>query len=135
MSAKKPLSIDEYISGFPDDTKKALAQVRAAIRKTVPDGEETISYAIPCFKLNGKYVIYFAGYKNHIGIYPVPTENKEFENEFSVYKTSGKGTLQLPLDKPMPVNLITKIAKFRLKESLESAKKNKTGKNTKSRYV
>lgn len=115
MTTKKPASLDEYISGFPNDTKKALEQVRAVIKKATPDAEETISYAIACFKRNGKYLVYFAGHKNHISLHPVPTENEEFEKDFSQYKTSGKGAIQLPLNKPMPLELIAKIVKYRLK--------------------
>jgi uncharacterized protein YdhG (YjbR/CyaY superfamily) len=133
MTTKKPANIDEYISSFGDKTKKALEQVRAAIKKVAPDAEETISYAIPCFKLNGKHLIYFAGYKHHIGLYPVQTENKAFEKDLFAYKTSGKGTLQLPLDKAMPSNLITKIVKFRIKENLEKAEKKKTVRKTTNR--
>jgi uncharacterized protein YdhG (YjbR/CyaY superfamily) len=126
MATKKPVDIDDYISAFPDQAKKALNEVRAAIRKAVPHAEETISYSMPCFKMNGTYLIYFAGYKHHIGIYPVPTGNKEFEEDFSAYKTSGKGALQLPLDRPMPLNLIDKIVKFREKEGLKKAAERKT---------
>ena len=132
MGSNKPVSIDEYISGFPDDTRIVLEAVRDAIRKAAPNAEETISYAIPCYKLNGTYLIYFAGYKNHIGIYPVPT-NKTFEKEFSAYETSGKGALRLPLDKPMPLNLIAKIVRFRIKENLKKAKENKLKKKTTTR--
>ena len=76
---------------------------------------------MPTFKLNGTYLIYFAGYKNHIGIYPVPN-NKEFEEDFSSYKTSGKGTIQFPLDKPIPTDLIKKIVEFRVAENLQRVK-------------
>ena len=133
MATNKPVSIDEYISGFADPIQKALEEVRAAVRNAVPDAEETISYAIPCFKIDGKYLIYFAGYKNHIGIYPVPTANEAFEKDFSAYKTSGKGALQLPLDEPMPLNLITKIVKFRVNENLEKADQKKPVKKTTNR--
>jgi uncharacterized protein YdhG (YjbR/CyaY superfamily) len=99
--------------------------VRATIKKVAPEAEETISYAIPTFKLNGRYLVYFAGCKNHIGLYPVPTAEKTFEKDLSSYKTSGKGAIQFPLDKPLPLKLISKIVKFRIKENLEASKTNK----------
>jgi len=106
-------TIDEYIAGFPEATQKSLNKVRSTIRKVVPKAEETISYGIPTFKINGRYVIYFAGYKNHVSVYPAPRENPGFKKELAVYK-GGKGTVQFPLDKPLPLELITRITKFRL---------------------
>jgi uncharacterized protein YdhG (YjbR/CyaY superfamily) len=123
MITDKPNNIDGYIAGFPKDTQKILEQIRATIKKAAPDAEETISYAMPTFTLKGRYLVYFAAYKNHIGFYPVPAGNKAFEKDFSSYKTSGKGTVQFPLNKPMPLDLITKIVKFRVKENLEKAEK------------
>jgi uncharacterized protein YdhG (YjbR/CyaY superfamily) len=119
----KPTNIDEYIAGFPGHTQTMLQQIRAIIKKAVPRAEETISYGIPSFNLDGRYLIYFAGYKKHIGVYPVPVGNAEFEKEFSAYKTSGKGAIQFPLDRPLPLDLISKIVKFRAKMNLEKAKK------------
>lgn len=124
MPSAKLNDIDKYITGFPKDVQKILEQVRATIKKAAPDAEETISYAIPTFKLKGHYLVYFAGYKNHIGFYPAPRGNDAFKKELSVYK-GGKGTVQFPIDKPMPVNLITKIVKFRVKENLEKEGKRK----------
>ena len=106
----KQNDIDQYIAKYPNDTQAMLLQVREIIKSTAPTAEETISYGIPTFKLKGTYLIYFAGHKNHIGIYPVPT-NEEFKDDFSAYKTSGKGTIQFPLNKPLPVELIKKIVK------------------------
>lgn len=123
MPANKPQNIDEYIAGFPTHTQPLLEQIRSTIKKTVPAAEETISYGIPSFNLNGHYLIYFAGYKKHIGVYPVPVGNKEFDKDFSSYKTSGKGAIQFPLDKPIPFDLIIKIVKFRAKMNLEKTKK------------
>ena len=117
----KKNDIDKYIDKFPKGTQDKLIQVREIIKSTVTEAEETISYGMPTFKLNGTYLIYFAGYKNHIGIYPVPN-NKEFEEEFSSYKTSGKGTIQFPLDKPIPTDLIKKIVEFRVAENLQRVK-------------
>jgi len=122
MTTIKPNNIDEYIAGFPKDTQKVLEQIRATIKKAAPEAEETISYSIPTFTIKGRYLVYFAGYKNHIGLYPVPTENEVFKKELSLYK-GGKGTVQFPLGKPIPLNLITKIVKFRLKENVEKADK------------
>lgn len=124
MTTTKPNNIDEYIASFPQETQKILKQVRATIKKAVPGAEETISYAIPTFKLKGSYVIYLAGFKNHISIYPAPRGKEEFKKELSAYK-GGKGTVQFPVDKPIPLNLITKIVKFRAKENLEKAEKKK----------
>ncbi len=125
MSKTKLKSFDEYIAGFPKDTQKILEQIRTTIKKSVPDAEEVISYGIPAFNLNGHYLVYFAAYKKHIGLYPVPRKNKIFEKDFTPYYTSGKGTIQFPLDKHIPLSLITKIVKFRVKENLEKEKPKK----------
>ena len=114
----KASSIDEYIADFPEATRKALEQVRAAIRKAAPAATETISYKIPAYRLNNTYLIYFAGYKNHIGIYPAPVEDENFKKAFSKYKT-GRGSVQFPLSEPMPIALITKIVKFRIRKTEE----------------
>ena len=122
MKTTKPVNISEYIAGFPKDTQKILKQIRTTIKKAAPGAEETISYAIPTFKLKGRHLVYFAGYKNHISLYPAPRGNEAFKKELSVYK-GGKGTVQFPLDKPLPLNLITRIVKFKIKENLEKAEK------------
>jgi uncharacterized protein YdhG (YjbR/CyaY superfamily) len=129
MATKKPTTIDEYIAGFPEDTQRMLEQVRGTIKGAAPGAEEKISYGIPCITLKGKYLLYFAGYKKHIGVYPVP--RKGFEKNFAPYKTSGKGTIQFPLDKSLPLTLIKKITKFRVaqnsaKEKSKPVKKSKT---------
>lgn len=120
-------TIDGYVTGFPKDVQKILEQVRATIKKAAPEAEEKISYAIPTFTLNGKNLVHFAAFKNHIGFYPAPTGTEAFKNELSVYK-SGKGSVQFPLDHPMPVGLITKIVAFRIKETFEKEKVKKAGK-------
>jgi uncharacterized protein YdhG (YjbR/CyaY superfamily) len=120
MAAKKPSSIDEYIAGFPESTQQKLKEIRETIKEVVPQAEEKISYGIPCVTLNGKYLLYFAGYKKHIGLYPVP--GKGFEKDFSPYKTSGRGTIQFPLDHSLPLKLIKKITKFRVQQNLATAK-------------
>lgn len=121
MPAPKPNNINEYIAGFPPEVQAILNQVRATIQNAVPDAEEGISYAIPAFKVKGRFFIYFAGYKSHIGMYPVPTGHADFEKEFAAYKTSGKGAIQFPLNKPMPLDLITKIARFRVMENKKTS--------------
>jgi uncharacterized protein YdhG (YjbR/CyaY superfamily) len=121
MSAK-PQTIDEYIGGFPIATQKILEEVRTIIKKAAPEATEMISYAILAFKLNGKGLIHYAGYKNHIGLYPTPKGDETFREEIAPYK-SGKSTIQFPLDKRMPSALITKIIKFRIAENSEKTKK------------
>jgi len=119
MAENKPESIDEYISGFPEETREILNLVRKTMLSADPSIEEGISYAMPAFKYNGSFIVYFAGYKKHVGVYPVPNNEPEFEQDFAAYKTSGKGAIQFPLNKPMPLDLITRIVKYRIKKSLE----------------
>jgi uncharacterized protein YdhG (YjbR/CyaY superfamily) len=116
-------NIDEYIAGFPKDIQKKLEAIRTATSKAAPAAEETIKYAIPTFTLNGNLVS-FAAFKNHIGFYPVPRGVEQFKKELSAYK-GNKSTLQLPLDKPIPLALISKIVKFQVKRNLEKAKAKK----------
>ena len=111
-----PTNTDAYIAGFPADVQIILKQVRATIKKATPDAEETISYGMPAFKLNGKLLVYFAGYKNHIGFYATPTGHAKFEKELSGYK-QGKGSVQFLLNEPIPFDLIAKIVAFRVTES------------------
>jgi len=113
---RKPENIDEYIAGFPGNVQEKLTQIRNIIKKAVPDAEEKISYAIPTFALNGRNLIHFAGFKNHIGLYPAPREDSAFSKELSKFK-GGKGTVQFPLDQPLPVDLIVRIVKFRVNEN------------------
>jgi uncharacterized protein YdhG (YjbR/CyaY superfamily) len=120
MKAKVAKNIDEYIADFPDDVQASMQKVRATIRKAAPRAEEAIKYQIPTFVLNGN-LIHFAGYKNHIGLYPGSRAIEEFEDELSGYKLS-KGTVQFPLDKPVPVGLISKITKFCVQRNLAKAK-------------
>jgi len=108
-------TIDKYISTFPKDVQKKLESIRQTIKKSAPGAEETISYQIPAFKLNGP-LIYFAGFKNHVSLYPAPRAAAEFKKELSEYK-GGKGTVQFPLDKPIPLSLIRRIVKYRIKEN------------------
>lgn len=122
MTTEKPTNIDEYIADFPKETQVILNKIRTTIKKFVPESEETISYAMPAFKMNKKALVYFAGYKNHIGFYATPTGHKEFKEELSNYK-QGKGSVQFPLDKPMPYELIKRIVKFRVAEINQKFKK------------
>ena len=119
----KPKDVDEYIAGFPKDIQKILEQIRATIKKAAPDAEETIKYAIPTFTLKGN-LVHFAAFKNHIGLYPAPKGTEAFKKELSLYK-GAKSSIRFPLDKPMPLHLIKKIVKFRVKENLEKAAKRK----------
>jgi len=123
--ATKSNNIDEYIKGFPAETQQQLQAVRNCIRENAPGATELISYAMPAFRLNNLNLVYFAGFKNHIGVYPAPTSMEEFEKAFAPYKT-GKGSIQFPLDKPMPLKLISRIVKFRIKENSARVKKRKT---------
>lgn len=109
-------TIDEYIAEFPPHTQAALREMRALIHTLAPAATETISYAIPTFDLNGKHLVHFAGYEKHVGLYPTPTGMAEFAEELSGYKT-GKGSVQFPLDQPLPVDLIRRIVEFRLAEN------------------
>ena len=121
---KKPENIDEYIAGFPEDIKEKLEQVRQLIRITAPQSEEMISYGMPAYKLHGRPLVYFAAFKNHIGFYATPTGHAEFAKELSTYK-QGKGSVQFPIDQPMPLKLIAQIVEFRVIENLEKAKAKK----------
>jgi uncharacterized protein YdhG (YjbR/CyaY superfamily) len=116
-------TIDAYIATFPKDIQKLLKQMRTTIRKAAPDAEETISYAIPTFKLNGN-LVHFAAFKNHIGFYPAPRGIEAFEKELSAYK-GAKGSVQLPLDQPLPLDLISRIVRYRVKQNLEKARTGK----------
>ncbi len=115
----KPTTIDEYIAGFPPDVQDILQKIRALIRKEAPQAEEAIKYQMPTFVLHGN-LVHFAAFQSHIGFYPVPTGIEAFKKELSVYP-SGKGSVQVPLDQPIPYTLIRKIVKFRVKENLAKA--------------
>lgn len=121
MNQFAPTTINEYIAGFPDDVQLILNQVRTTIRQAAQDAEESIGYGMPAYKLNGRPLVYFAGYKNHIGFYATPTGHIAFANELSKYK-QGKGSVQFPIDRPMPLELIAQIVEFRVFENLEKGK-------------
>jgi uncharacterized protein YdhG (YjbR/CyaY superfamily) len=114
-----PKDIDDYIARFPRDVQETLQQVRRTIRKAAPDAEETIKYQIPTFTLHGN-LVHFAAYEKHIGVYPAPRGNPKFKDILSGYE-GGKGTVRFPLDKPIPLDVIGKIVKFRVEENLKKA--------------
>jgi uncharacterized protein YdhG (YjbR/CyaY superfamily) len=109
-------SIDAYIAEFPLETQEKLEELRALIKASAPDATETISYAIPTFDLNGRHLVHFAGYEKHVGFYPVPSGLEAFKEDLRSYKT-GKGSVQFPLDKPLPTDLIRRIVEFRVAEN------------------
>jgi uncharacterized protein YdhG (YjbR/CyaY superfamily) len=119
QARKTATSIDEYVAGFAPDVRARLEKVRATIRKAAPQATETISYRIPAYKLEGN-LIYFAGFTHHIGMYPAPRSSAEFHDELAAYE-GGKGTVQFPHDKPLPLNLIARIVKFRAADNLARA--------------
>jgi len=119
MTGKKPfMTIDGYISTFPADIQAILENVRQAIQKAAPEAAETISYGIPTFNLNGKHLVFFAGWKHHISLYPLPAGDEAFQQEISHYKRA-KGTIQFPLDKPIPYGLVEQIVTLLIKENPE----------------
>lgn len=113
-------NVTEYIAGFPEDVQNRMHELRDAIKKAAPNAEETIAYMMPAYKYHGP-LVYFAGYKNHIGFYATPNGHEAFKKELSVYK-QGKGSVQFPLDKPLPLGLVSKIVKFRVKQNQEKEK-------------
>ena len=114
---KEYSTVDEYINNFPAGIKERLNQIRVTIREIASDAKEGISYGMPAYKLADKPLVYFAGYNNHIGFYATPTGHKEFAPELSEYK-QGKGSVQFPNSKPLPLDLIKRIILFRVKENL-----------------
>jgi uncharacterized protein YdhG (YjbR/CyaY superfamily) len=117
----KTETVDEYIKAFPNNVRKILEQVRATIKEKAPDAVESISYGMPGYKTHGKPLVYFAGYEKHIGFYATPTGHEKFAQELSKFK-QGKGSVQFPLDKPIPFDLIARIVEFRIKENAGKSK-------------
>jgi uncharacterized protein YdhG (YjbR/CyaY superfamily) len=111
-------TIDEYISPFPEEVQAVLEQVRQAIHKAAPEAAETISYGIPTFDLNGKHLVFFAGWKQHISLHPIPAGDAALQQELAHYKRA-KGTIQFPFDKPIPYDFVEQIVTLLMKESSE----------------
>ena len=121
MSGRQFKTVDEFIASFPRNVRTVLEELRRVIRESAPGAEETISYGIPTFDLNGEHLVHFSAYKSHVGFYPTSSGIEAFRKELSPFKTS-RGTVQFPLDKPIPFDLVRKIVKFRVKEN-ESTRK------------
>jgi uncharacterized protein YdhG (YjbR/CyaY superfamily) len=124
MNGAKFNNIDEYISVFPESTRKILEQIRLTIKKAAPEAEETIKYSMPAFTLYGN-LVYFAAFKNHISLYPAPSGDDAINNELSLYRAA-KSTLRFPLDKPIPYDLIRRVVKLRIKETMDKTKTRRT---------
>jgi uncharacterized protein YdhG (YjbR/CyaY superfamily) len=120
MTTSQFQNIDAYIATFPEETRTLLRQVRETIQKTAPEAAEAIKYAMPTFVLKGKNLVHFAAFKNHIGFYATPSGHEEFKAALSQYK-SGKGSVQFPIQEPMPLGLIARIVAFRVAERLANS--------------
>ena len=123
MENKPSQNVDEYIAGFPEDIQAKLEKLRATIRQAAPGAQEKISYQMPTFVLEGN-LVHFAAYKNHIGFYPTPSGIEHFKEPLSIYK-GAKGSVQFPLDKPIPYELVKEIVAFRVQENLAKADANR----------
>lgn len=123
LSRKAPKDFDDYLGRFPKGVQRRLQKIRLAVKKAAPQAKERISYGIPAFTLNGM-LVWFAAFKNHIGFYPRTSAITAFKKELSAYK-GAKGSVQFPFDKPLPLSLISRIVKFRLKENLSKTKKSR----------
>lgn len=115
----KPSSVDSYLSGFSGDIRKSLDSIRAVVRDAAPEAVESISYGMPGYKLNGKPLVYFAGFPHHIGFYATPEGNSVFTKELSQYK-QGKGSVQFPIDNP-PLDLIRRMVEFKVSQTKRSS--------------
>ena len=116
------ITAEEYINSFPAETQVLLRQMRTVILENATDAEEGISYNMPAYKVNGTPLVYFAAFTHHIGFYATPSGHAEFARELSVYK-QGKGSVQFPFDKPLPLDLIARIVRFRVEENLSGRKR------------
>jgi uncharacterized protein YdhG (YjbR/CyaY superfamily) len=130
MDQTAPTTIDEYIAGFPPEVQEILQKVRAAIREAAPGADETIKYRIPTFTLKGN-LVHFGAFKTHVGFFPTSSGIERFRDELSVYRWA-KGSVQFPLDKPIPLDLISKVVEFRVKENLARAASKRTKKEGKA---
>jgi uncharacterized protein YdhG (YjbR/CyaY superfamily) len=122
--ARQFKTMDEYINTFPEDVQRILNELRQTIKEAAPEAEETINYQIPTFSLNGN-LVHFAAFENHIGFYPTPSGMEAFKKELSPYK-GAKGSVQFPIDQPLPLPLIRRIVEYRVKENVERKQKKKT---------
>ncbi len=120
-------NVDEYIRFFPPGVQESLKKIREIIRKHAAEADESISYGMPAYKLYGRPLVYFSGYKNHIGFYATPSGHSAFSEELSKYK-QGKGSVQFPVDQPLPVQLIEDIVRFRVDENTERERARKAKK-------
>lgn len=117
---KSANTIDEYIAMYPEHVQSLLQEMRQRIKKIVPEAKEAIKYGLPTFILNGN-LVHFGAYEHHIGFYPAPSGIEEFKKELAMYQT-GKGTLQFPIDQPIPYDLVTRVVQFRVEENLKKKK-------------
>ncbi len=115
MAEDSARPIDDYISAFPPETQAVLERLRAIISASAPEATETMSYGIPTFDLEGQHLVHFGGFAKHVGFYPTPSGTKTFKDELSQYKT-GKGSVQFPLDQPLPEELVRTMVEFRITE-------------------
>ncbi len=111
------MTVGEYIDSFPEEVRVLLRQMRDAVIENAPGAEESFAYNMPAYKLNGRPLVYFAGFKRHIGFYATPSGHSEFAKELSQYK-QGKGSVRFPLGRPLPLDLIVRIVRFRVNENL-----------------
>lgn len=109
------MTVDEYIAQFPTSVQDRLVVIRALIHEQAPEAVESMAYGMPAYKMNGKPLIYFAGYANHVGLYATPAGHTAFEKEFTQYK-QGKGSVQFPHNQPLPAELISRVVRFRVNE-------------------
>ena len=124
-ASRRPFkTMDEYIDSFPEDVQRILNELRQSIKEAAPQAEETINYQIPTFALNGN-LVHFAAFEHHIGFYPTPSGMEAFKKELSQYK-GAKGSVQFPIDQPMPLSLIRRIVEYRVKENVERNQKKKS---------
>ena len=124
-AARRPFkTMDEYISTFPENIQRILNELRQTIKEAAPEAQETINYQIPTFTLNGN-LVHFAAFEHHIGFYPTPSGMEAFEKELAPYKRA-KGSVQFPINEPLPLPLIRRIVEYRVRENLEKKQKKKS---------